>query len=61
MSPQRWVGFAIVWVALAVLTVDSLRQRASRSTRLRRGRGDPTGGSAAADDSVSINDTADLR
>lgn len=61
MSPQRWVGFAIVWVALAVLTVDSLRQRASRSARLRHGRGDPTGGSAAADDSVSINDTADLR
>lgn len=25
MSPQRWVGFAIVWVALAVLTVDSVR------------------------------------
>ncbi|HEV7173637.1 EamA family transporter RarD [Pedococcus sp.] len=25
MSAQRWVGFGIVWVALAVLTVDSLR------------------------------------
>jgi chloramphenicol-sensitive protein RarD len=23
MSPQRWAGFALVWVALAVLTVDS--------------------------------------
>ena len=25
LSAQRWVGFGIVWVALAVLTVDSLR------------------------------------
>lgn len=25
MSAQRWVGFGIVWVALAVLTLDSLR------------------------------------
>jgi chloramphenicol-sensitive protein RarD len=25
LTPQRWAGFAIVWVALAVLTVDSLR------------------------------------
>ena len=23
MSPQRWAGFALVWVALAILTVDS--------------------------------------
>jgi chloramphenicol-sensitive protein RarD len=28
MSAQRWVGFAIVWVALAVLTADMLRSRA---------------------------------
>jgi chloramphenicol-sensitive protein RarD len=49
MSTQRWVGFAIVWLAHAVLTVDSLRQRATRSARTRRDRG------------VSINDTADLR
>jgi chloramphenicol-sensitive protein RarD len=27
MSPARWVGFAIVWVALAVLTVDMLGRR----------------------------------
>jgi chloramphenicol-sensitive protein RarD len=26
MSAQRWAGFAIVWVALAVLTVDSVRR-----------------------------------
>lgn len=31
MSPQRWVGFAIVWVALAVLTVDSVRAWPGRS------------------------------
>ena len=24
MPPERWVGFALVWVALAVLTVDSV-------------------------------------
>jgi chloramphenicol-sensitive protein RarD len=31
MSAQRWVGFGIVWVALAVLTVDALRQRTARA------------------------------
>lgn len=35
MSGHRWVGFGIVWVALAVLTVDSLR------TRVRRDRPEP--------------------
>jgi chloramphenicol-sensitive protein RarD len=35
MSAQRWLGFGIVWVALAVLTVDSLRARPRRRrTRL---------------------------
>ena len=24
MPPERWIGFGLVWVALAVLTVDSL-------------------------------------
>lgn len=34
MSPERWVGFAIVWVALAVLSADSTRvARAARATR----------------------------
>ena len=34
MSPARWFGFAVVWLALAVLTVDAFR--ASRqATRLR--------------------------
>jgi len=37
MSAQRWVGFGIVWVALAVLTVDSLRSYgASRSSGVSR-------------------------
>jgi chloramphenicol-sensitive protein RarD len=27
MAPARWAGFAIVWVALAILTVDALRAR----------------------------------
>ena len=33
MSTQRWVGFGIVWIALVVLTIDSLigvRQRRLR-------------------------------
>ncbi|MEI2733081.1 MAG: EamA family transporter RarD [Dermatophilaceae bacterium] len=30
VSPARWAGFGIVWLALAVLTVDMLRQRPSR-------------------------------
>ncbi len=30
ITPARWVGFAIVWVALAVLSVDSLRARGAR-------------------------------
>jgi chloramphenicol-sensitive protein RarD len=27
MSPARWVGFTLIWVALALFTMDSLRQR----------------------------------
>ena len=27
MSPGRWAGFAVIWVALAIFTADSLRQR----------------------------------
>ncbi|MGV1009670.1 MAG: EamA family transporter RarD [Dermatophilaceae bacterium] len=30
ISPARWVGFGIVWVALVVLTVDSLHARLRR-------------------------------
>ncbi len=33
MSAGRWAGFAVIWVALAVFTADSLRQR--QLTRLR--------------------------
>ena len=32
MSPGRWVGFALVWLALAILTAYGLRQ-ARRSRR----------------------------
>lgn len=33
MPPARWVGFALIWVALAVFTVDAVRRaRADRST-----------------------------
>ena len=27
MPPERWLGFAIVWLALVVLTIDGLRRR----------------------------------
>ena len=30
ISPARWVGFAIVWLALAVLTLDSVHSRLRR-------------------------------
>jgi chloramphenicol-sensitive protein RarD len=33
MPPGRWIGFALVWVALAIFTVDSLRHR-RRTLRL---------------------------
>lgn len=36
MPPLRWLGFALVWVALTILTVDALR--ASRATRLSQAR-----------------------
>ena len=31
MPPERWVGFGLVWVALAVLTADGLRTRRSEA------------------------------
>lgn len=30
MSPQRWIGFGIVWVALLILSIDMLRHRRVR-------------------------------
>lgn len=30
MSTQRWIGFAIVWVALVILTIDMIRRRRLR-------------------------------
>jgi chloramphenicol-sensitive protein RarD len=33
MPPERWIGFALVWVALLVLTIDLVRgARAARRT-----------------------------
>ena len=31
MPPARWIGFALIWVALAVFTVDALRQEVDGS------------------------------
>jgi chloramphenicol-sensitive protein RarD len=33
MPTARWVGFSLIWVALAVLTVDGLRRRRRRTSR----------------------------
>jgi chloramphenicol-sensitive protein RarD len=33
MSTERWIGFAIVWVALLMLSVDMLANRPSRRRR----------------------------
>ena len=35
MSSARWAGFGLVWVALVVLTVDSLRAASQRRTAAR--------------------------
>lgn len=35
MSPSRWTGFALIWVALTLVTVDAV-QNSRRATRLRR-------------------------
>ena len=43
MSPQRWAGFALVWVALAILTVDSA---VSAHRRRAGGRGSGAAGRA---------------
>ena len=31
MPPERWIGFALVWVALVILSIDALSNRRSRS------------------------------
>jgi chloramphenicol-sensitive protein RarD len=37
VPPSRWVGFAIVWLALVVLSVDSVRSTRARSAQARSG------------------------
>jgi len=34
MPPERWLGFALVWVALVFLSIDALTSRRSRLSRL---------------------------
>ncbi|MEV6269937.1 EamA family transporter RarD [Kribbella sp. NPDC051936] len=36
MTPMRWLGFGLVWLALALFTVDSLRIRRRRTVALER-------------------------
>jgi chloramphenicol-sensitive protein RarD len=33
VPPSRWVGFGLVWLALAILSVDSVRSARQRSRR----------------------------
>ncbi len=33
MPPARWIGFGLVWAALAVLTTDALRRRREPAAR----------------------------
>ncbi|MCW5254616.1 EamA family transporter RarD [Streptomyces sp. SHP 1-2] len=53
MRPERWAGFALVWLALALLTWDALRtaRRSARALRARTaaaGATEPAPGGAAA-------------
>jgi chloramphenicol-sensitive protein RarD len=36
MTPDRWIGFAVVWLALLLLTVDMLRTAGKKSTARKR-------------------------
>ena len=36
MPPARWIGFALVWIALIVLTIDMLRSNRAAAPRLAR-------------------------
>jgi chloramphenicol-sensitive protein RarD len=38
MTPDRWIGFGVVWLALLVLTVDMLRTAGKNSAAKRRAR-----------------------
>ena len=48
MSPGRWVGFALVWVALVVITVESLVNGRRVARAARRAARDPVGDSAGS-------------
>jgi chloramphenicol-sensitive protein RarD len=38
MTPDRWIGFGVVWLALLVLTVDMLRTAGKNSAAKRLAR-----------------------
>ncbi|MGW3494203.1 EamA family transporter RarD [Streptomyces sp. NPDC001020] len=52
MPPERWAGFALVWLALSLLTADALRTARRAARMLQNGTG--TTGAAVADDPVSL-------
>ncbi|WP_307676662.1 EamA family transporter RarD [Streptomyces sp. V4I2] len=59
MPPERWAGFALVWLALTLLTWDALRtaRRSARTLRAERNRPSatiPTGTSSAVRNAESV-------
>jgi chloramphenicol-sensitive protein RarD len=36
MTPDRWIGFGVVWLALLVLTADTLRMAGKKSSARKR-------------------------
>ncbi|WP_369261272.1 EamA family transporter RarD [Streptomyces sp. R35] len=52
MPPERWAGFALVWVALSLLTFDALRS-ARRGARALRASANANANASGAGDTVS--------
>ncbi|MGW9023705.1 EamA family transporter RarD [Streptomyces sp. NPDC055722] len=57
MPPERWAGFALVWIALALLTGDALRTAHRAARTLRAGTAAP--GGIVATGTVSAQRTVD--
>ncbi|MFF8882592.1 EamA family transporter RarD [Streptomyces flaveolus] len=56
MPPERWAGFALVWLALTLLTWDALRT-AHRTSRALRARLDRAGGGVPAEKEDAARDS----
>jgi chloramphenicol-sensitive protein RarD len=59
MSPSRWAGFAVIWVALALLSVEALRRsRRPRQIVVAAGRASQRPSPSGAERSVDRTSTA---